>query len=247
MMREFGLIGKTLDHSFSQKYFEEKFRNENISNCSYELFELDDLEELPGLIESIPGLEGLNVTLPYKKTILDYMDQLDEVSMETGAVNVIRIIRMPGKFYLRGYNTDVFGFEHSTRDLLRYKNALILGRGGAAVSVAYALNNLGIRYKFVSRNPHDAEAIAYVDLDRETMDKHQLIINATPLGMHPDEKSFPNIPYQYLTENHLLYDLIYNPEETEFLRKGTKYGAKTFNGIAMLEKQAEGSWEIWND
>jgi shikimate dehydrogenase len=245
-MREFGLIGKTLDHSFSQKYFEEKFRSENINNCSYELFELDDIEELPGLIESIPSLEGLNVTLPFKKSVLNYCDQLGEVAMETGAVNVIRIIRMPGRFYLRGYNTDVFGFEHSTRDLTRYKNALILGRGGAAVSVAFALTKLGINYKYVSRNPHDAKAIAYVDLDREIMDGYRLIINTTPLGMHPNEKSFPNIPYQYLTQDHFLYDLIYNPEETEFLKKGLKYGAKTFNGMAMLEMQAEGAWEIWN-
>jgi shikimate dehydrogenase len=247
MMREFGLIGKTLDHSFSQKFFEEKFVNEKINNCSYELFELDDIEELPGLIESIPDLEGLNVTIPYKKTVLNYIDQLDEVAMETGAVNVLRIIRMPGKFYLRGYNTDVFGFEHSTRDILQYKNALILGRGGAAVSVAHALSNMGIRYKFVSRNPRDDQAIAYVDLDREIMNEHLLIINATPLGMHPNENSFPNIPYQFLTENHFLYDLIYNPEETEFLKKGMKYGAKTFNGLVMLEIQAEKAWEIWNE
>jgi shikimate dehydrogenase len=246
-MREFGLIGKTLEHSFSQKYFEEKFITEKINNCSYELFELDDIEELPGLIESIPDLEGLNVTIPYKKSVLDYIDQLDEIAMETGAVNVIRIIRMPGKFYLRGYNTDVFGFEHSTRDMLHYKNALILGRGGAAVSVASALSNLGIRYKFVSRNPHDTRAIGYVDLDREIMNEHLLIINTTPLGMHPNEKNFPNIPYQYLTEDHFLYDLIYNPEETEFLKKGMKYGAKTFNGYAMLELQAEKGWEIWNE
>jgi len=246
-MREFGLIGKTLGHSFSQKFFEEKFRTENISNCSYELIELDDIEELPGLIESMPDLEGLNVTIPFKKAVLNFMDQLDEIALETGAVNTIRIIRMPGKFYLKGYNTDVFGFEHSTRDIHRYKNALILGRGGAAVSVAYALNNLGINYKFVSRNPRDDKAIAYVDLDREIMDKFHLIINTTPLGMHPNEKNFPNIPYQYLTENHFLYDLIYNPEVSKFLEKGIRYGAKTFNGLAMLEMQAEAAWDIWNE
>ncbi len=247
MIRQFGLIGKTLDHTYSKKYFEEKFLNEKINNCSYELFELDEIEELPGLIESIPELEGLNVTIPYKRSVLDYCDQLDDVALETGAVNVIRIIRMPGKFYLRGYNTDVFGFEHSTREILQYKNALILGRGGAAVSVAYALNNMGIRYKFVSRNPYDSNAIAYVDLNKEIMSKYHLIINCTPLGMFPNDKSFPNIPYQCLTEEHFLYDLIYNPEETEFLRKGRQYGAKTFNGMAMLESQAEKAWEIWND
>ena len=246
-MRQFGLIGKTLDHSSSKKYFEEKFLTENIKNCEYDLYELDDIEELPGLIESIPELEGLNVTIPFKKTVLDYIDQLDEVAQETGAVNVIRVIRMHGRLYLQGYNTDVFGFEHSTRDFLQYKNALILGRGGAAASVAHALGNLGIRYKFVSRNPHDSNAIAYVDLDRDIMNKYLLIINTTPLGMFPDEKSFPNIPYQYLTEDHFLYDLIYNPEETEFLKKGAKYGAKTFNGFAMLEIQAEKGWEIWNE
>jgi len=247
MTRQFGLIGKTLDHSFSKRYFENKFSTERINNCSYELFELDEIGELPGLIEYIPELEGLNVTIPYKKTVLDYCDQLDDVSLETGAVNVIRIIRMPGKFYLRGYNTDVFGFEHSTREILQYKNALILGRGGAAASVAYALNKMGIRYKFVSRNPHDTHAIAYVDLNKEIMSKYHLIINCTPLGMFPDEKSFPNIPYQCLTEEHFLYDLIYNPEETEFLKKGRRYGAKTFNGMTMLEMQAEKAWEIWND
>ncbi len=247
MTRQFGLIGKTLDHSFSKRYFENKFHTEKINNCSYELFELDEIGELPGLIEYIPELEGLNVTIPYKKTVLDYCDQLDDVSLETGAVNVIRIIRMPGKFYLRGYNTDVFGFEHSTREILQYKNALILGRGGAAASVAYALNKMGIRYKFVSRNPHDIHAIAYVDLNKEIMSKYHLIINCTPLGMFPDEKSFPNIPYQCLSEEHFLYDLIYNPEETEFLKKGRRYGAKTFNGMTMLEMQAEKAWEIWND
>lgn len=246
-MRQFGLIGKTLDHSFSKKYFEEKFLTENITNCSYDLFELDEIDELPGLIESIPELEGLNVTIPYKKSVLNYIDQLDETAMETGAVNVIRIIRMPGKFYLRGYNTDVFAFEHSTREMLHYKNALILGRGGAAASVAYALTRMGIRYKFVSRNPHDSNAIAYVDLDREMMNIHQLIINTTPLGMYPNEKDSPNIPYPYLTEDHFMYDLIYNPEETEFLKKGKKYGAKIFNGLPMLELQAEKGWEIWND
>jgi len=246
-MRQFGLIGKTLDHSFSKKHFEEKFLNEQITNCAYDLFELDEIDELPGLIESIPELEGLNVTLPYKKSVTNYIDQLDETAMETGAVNVIRIIRRPGKFYLRGYNTDVFAFEHSTRDILNYKSALILGRGGAAASVAYALTRLGIRYKFVSRNPHDSNAIAYVDLDREMMDEHKLVINTTPLGMFPNEKASPNIPYPYLTEDHFLYDLIYNPEETEFLKKGIKYGAKTFNGLSMLELQAEKGWEIWND
>ncbi len=246
MIRQFGLIGKTLDHSYSKKYFEEKFLTENITNCAYELYELDEIEELPGLIESIPELEGLNVTIPFKKSVLDYMDQLDDVAMETGAVNVISIVRMPGRFYLRGYNTDVFGFEHSTRDILQYKNALILGRGGAAASVAQALSNLGIRYKFVSRNPHGSDAIAYVNLNREIMNEYTLIINTTPLGMYPNEKYFPNIPYQFLTENHLLFDLIYNPEETEFLRKGKSYGAKIFNGLPMLEGQAEEGWRIWN-
>ena len=130
---------------------------------------------------------------------------------------------------------------------MQYKNALILGRGGAAASVAYALDNLGIRYKFVSRNPYDLDAIAYVNLNRDIMNEYPLIINTTPLGMYPNEKNFPNIPYQFLTENHFLYDLIYNPEETEFLRKGKSYGAKTFNGLPMLEMQADGAWEIWND
>jgi shikimate dehydrogenase len=246
-MRQFGIIGKTLEHSFSKKYFEEKFLKENINNCAYDLYELDEIEELPGLIESIPELEGLNVTIPYKKSVLKYIDQLDEVAMETGAVNTIRIIRMPGKFYLRGYNTDVAGFEHSTRDILRYKDALILGRGGAAASVAYALNKMGIQYKFVSRNPHDKNAIAYVDLDRETMNKHQLIVNTTPIGLYPNENNSPNIPYPYLTENHFLYDLIYNPEETEFLKKGIRYGAKILNGLPMLEIQAEKAWDIWSE
>lgn len=242
-MRKFGLIGYPLTHSFSQSFFAEKFRREGISNCRYDLYPLTSVEKLPHLLQAQHELEGLNVTIPYKEQVIPLLDELDATADQAGAVNVIRIVN--GRRI--GYNTDVFGFMHSIKNLLQpfHSAALILGTGGSSKAVAYGLKKMGIEYEFVSRNPDEKE-LRYADLDEEVMHQYKTIINTTPVGMFPKVDDCPPIPYELITRSHLLFDLIYNPDETLFLKKGKERGATIKNGLEMLQLQAEKSWEIWN-
>ncbi|MDQ3191827.1 MAG: shikimate dehydrogenase [Bacteroidota bacterium] len=246
-MKKYGLIGFHLSHSFSKQYFQDKFTREKIA-ASYELFELENLEGLIPLIEN-QSLNGLNVTIPFKQSVIPYLDEINDVAKETGAVNCINIINNNGKKYLIGYNTDVYGFKQSIKPFLEsnHERALIFGTGGASKAVAYVLKEIGIDFLFVSRDPSKAaNTIAYQDLNEYAIKAHKLIINTTPLGMYPNTETSPDIPYSALTADHLLYDLVYNPGETVFLKKGKEKGAVTMNGISMLHLQAEKSWEIFN-
>ncbi|GAB4092409.1 shikimate dehydrogenase family protein [Flaviaesturariibacter terrae] len=242
-MRRFGLIGRTLKHSFSKGYFTDKFLQEGRSDHVYELYELDTIAAFPFLIRKHPDLAGLNVTIPYKKEILPFLDWLHPDVRAIGAANTIRL--QSGR--LEGYNTDWVGFRDSLAPLLgnSLPRALVLGTGGAAAAVQYALQQMGIAYKSVSRE-RTAEKLSYADLDESILSEHRLIINTTPLGTFPDIATYPPLPYEALTTVHLLYDLVYNPALTEFLRKGQERGARTKNGYEMLVNQAEASWEIWN-
>lgn len=257
-MRRFGLIGYPLSHSFSQKYFTEKFRKENISDAAYELFPLKSIEELPSLLEAHPSLCGLNVTIPYKEAIIPFLHELDETAAAAGAVNTIRITPNPSALSLSkrptpnltGYNTDVHGFRQSIKPFLEmhHERALILGTGGSSKAVHYVLKQIGIDCYFASRNPGGREKhFSYEEINRYVIQAFPLIINTTPQGMHPNVNEFPPIPYEHITTRHLLYDLVYNPGETEFLKKGKQQGAVVINGLSMLYAQAEKAWEIWND
>lgn len=243
-MRKFGLIGYPLTHSFSKKYFTEKFRREGIDNAVYELYPIKDIYELRDIIKSTPDLEGLNVTIPYKQVVLRHLHSSANIPHGLRACNCIKIEK--GKTF--GYNTDVIGFEKSFKPSLNsfYKKALILGNGGATAAIGFVLDRLKIPYKIVSRKLHDDSTLTYSDLDRSIMQAHTVIINTTPLGMYPDVESAPPIPYHFLSPRHYLFDLIYNPEKTSFLRKGEEQGAIIKNGLEMLELQAEESWKIWN-
>lgn len=237
--REFGLVGKSLKHSFSKNYFEEKNKKD-----FYELFELDDISQIRKIIVSKKELCGLNITIPYKEEVIKYLDRIEKEANQIGSVNVIKIIRGE-KLILEGYNTDAVAFEKILKKLkLTNKKVLILGTGGVAKSIAFILNKNKINYSFVSRNPKRNE-LSYEGLDKNLINGCEMIINTTPLGMFPNEKSFPPIPYEFLTKNHLLFDLIYNPSETEFLKKGKLLGARVINGMEMLKCQAELSWKIW--
>ena len=244
-MKLFGLIGHPLTHSFSKQYFENKFEKENIVDCSYNLYDIKNISLYKNVFET-PNLIGLNVTIPYKESIIDLLDELDEVAKNIGAVNTIKFNSNTKK--TKGYNTDYFGFKNSLKPFLEniHERALILGTGGASKAVAYVLKELNINCLFVSRTPEKGNEIGYNDINEYVIKHHQIIINTTPLGTYPNINDFPNIPYELLTANHLLYDLVYNPEETMFLRKGKEKGAKIINGLQMLKLQAEKSWEIWN-
>lgn len=246
-MRQFGLIGKTLKHSFSKKYFTERFGDEGIEDCQYDLFEFSDISEIQNLVDHYSGtLAGLNVTIPYKKEIMPYLDELDENAAEIGAVNTIKIL---GDGRLKGYNTDYLGFINSLQDgwNLSNKKALVLGTGGASEAIKKALQDIGIPFQSVSRNASEI-SISYEDANNgDWANTHQLIINTTPLGTYPDVATKPTLPYDQLTDQHLLFDLVYNPEVTAFLQKGIDKGAKIKNGYAMLVGQAEASWKIWNE
>ncbi len=258
-MKKYGLIGYPLSHSFSKKYFTEKFENEGYTDRQYELYPLQNLSDLPGLIDSIPDLCGLNVTVPHKIGVMYYLDKIDPAAREIDAVNCIKIVKQHPveaffsgelssiKVRLEGYNTDAFAFEASLKPLLKkhHQKALILGNGGAARAVAYILEKLDISYRLVSRRAIGKQ-INYDQIDAAVMKERLLIINTTPLGMSPNIAGCPDIPYELLTSKHLLYDLVYNPPETEFLKRGKAQGAVTKNGLEMLYLQAEKSWEIWN-
>jgi len=247
-VKEFGLIGKTLDHSFSPGYFSNKFKDEKITDCIYRLYPINKIDEFPNIIKNNPEIKGLNVTIPYKQSIIPYLNKLDIHTKNIGAVNTIKIEKLHDKLVLTGYNTDFLGFTDSIKPIICNFNssALILGTGGSSVAVAYALKLLGIKYSFVSRNPKSNDILQYSQLNKEIIQSHQIIINTTPLGMYPNISEQPELPYHYLTSNHLLFDLIYNPEETRFLYLAKKNGAQTKNGFEMLGIQAEYSWEIWN-
>lgn len=242
--KKFGLIGKDISYSFSKKYFTEKFAQDLYEDCSYENFDIPNIEDFPSILKNNPNLKGLNVTIPYKESIIPYLDTVSDKAFQIGAVNVIRFTK---KGNLKGYNSDWFGFKKSLEPLLQvhHKKALILGTGGAAKAVAFALDQLGITYSFVSReaNPN---TIDYSLINATTFDNHQIIINCTPVGTSPNTKEFPPIPYNYFSKQHIAFDLIYNPEETQFLKKAKKQGAVTKNGYEMLVFQAEKAWKIWN-
>ena len=246
--RVYGLIGETLSHSFSQQYFVKKFQRDKIPDAKYENFPLDSIDGLPDIITGNPLLMGLNVTIPYKKQVISYLESLDEVSGRIGAVNTIKIFRSAQNIHLTGYNTDVYGFRKTLVPSLRAKQdkALVIGTGGASEAVKYVLNELEIEVVFVSRNPSEENEVAYDYLNREIVRDHRIIINTTPVGMYPHINLCPEIDYSGLTKDHLLYDLIYNPETTLFLERGKEAGCTILNGKKMLELQAEKSWEIWN-
>jgi shikimate dehydrogenase len=242
-MKIYGLIGYPLTHSFSKKYFTEKFQRENITDCTYENFPLENIQQVNELFNR-PDLCGLNVTIPYKEKILPFLTEQHEVVVATGACNCIKI--KEGNYI--GFNTDVVGFELSLKKYLQphHTRALIFGTGGAAKAVEYVLNKLGIAYLFVSRKKGSANTISYHDLKVELLQEHLLLINTTPLGMYPKLDDCPDIAYDYLTPQHHLFDLVYNPEKTLFLQKGEAKGASIQNGYEMLLLQAEESWKIWN-
>ena len=242
-MQKFGLIGFPLSHSFSKKYFTEKFLRESILDVSYELFPIENIMLLPDLLRSEPLLCGLNVTIPYKQQVMPFLDEVSAVVKEINACNCIKIEN--GK--LIGYNTDVIGFEISLKKKLKphHKKALILGTGGAAKAVEFVLRKNGIEYIQVSRNTSEA-AISYSELDNETISEHHLIVNTTPLGMFPEIDKAPPISFTKIGASHYLFDLVYNPSETLFLKQGRLLGADTENGADMLIDQAEASWDIWN-
>ena len=240
---QFGLIGKNISYSFSQKYFSNKFTKEELGNCSYKNFDLKSIDKFSDVLKENPDIKGLNITIPYKETIFPYLDKFSSKAKRIGAVNTIRVTK---KGKLKGYNTDEYGFRRSLIPYLKkhHQKALVLGTGGASKAIAFALKKLHIQYQFVSRSANDS--YNYDSLTPEIIAEHHLIINCTPLGTFPNIDDCPNIPYEAITSKHLLYDLIYNPEETTFLSKGKTKGAITINGLKMLELQAEKAWKIWN-
>lgn len=246
-MKLYGLIGEKLEHSFSKNFFTEKFEKEGI-DAQYELYELPQITEFPTLLAN-NEFYGLNVTFPYKEKVMDYIDQMDPEALEIGAINTIRFKRRGGRVNTKGYNTDVIGFTNSIRPLLQphHKHALILGTGGASKAIRFALNKLGIDCQLVSRHAQDFPcAINYHQLTQEMMEKHEIIVNCSPLGMYPRVDVAPSIPYQLLNQRHLLFDLVYNPENTLFCQLGREHGATVKNGLEMLHGQALASWHIWN-
>ncbi|RZM24242.1 MAG: shikimate dehydrogenase, partial [Pedobacter sp.] len=238
-MRRFGLIGFPLSHSFSKKFFSEKFDREHIVDCEYELFPIESTRSLPELIDGDPSLRGINVTIPHKLGVIPYLNELDEAAHQIGAVNCISILHKDGEQVLKGYNTDAYGFETSLKPLLdpEHAKALVFGDGVAAKAVRYVLNKLDIPFLVVSRKPSDHN-ISYASVTPQLLQEYTVLINTTPLGMSPNTESYPDIPYSALSEKHLAYDLVYNPEETLFLKKAQSYGAKVKNGLEMLYLQA---------
>ncbi len=246
-MKTFGLIGASLSHSFSKSYFENKFKSLGVA-YKYENFELKDIDGLIELIKNHSDLAGLNVTIPYKEQVIRYLDEIETGAQFIGAVNTIKIERQKEDIKLIGYNTDAFGFEVALKPHLQkeHKKALVLGTGGAKKAIEYVLKRLGIGVIEVSRNPLKSIQVSYGMLSKRLIEESLLIINTTPLGMYPNVNEYPDIPYEYIGEEHILFDLIYNPEETVFLKKGKEKGAICINGQLMLEQQAEKAWEIWS-
>jgi len=242
-MRTFGLIGFPLTHSFSVRYFTEKFKEENITDTVYLNFPIESIEDFPALIKQ-ENMAGINVTIPYKQQVIEYLDELDSVAEEIGAVNLIKFQNGKSK----GYNTDAHGFRESLKNFIgeRKLKALVIGTGGSSKAVSFALKEMGIEFNFVSRRK-TSDVLVYSDLDATILNNHLLIINTTPLGMYPNENDCAPLPYELLSSAHFLFDLVYNPAETLFLKKGKAHDAAIKNGYEMLELQAEKNWEIWNN
>lgn len=243
----YGLIGHPLGHSFSKKFFNEKFQNEMI-DAEYQNFDIDTIKSFPTIIEEYSNLRGLNVTIPYKELIIPYLDELSEDAQAIGAVNVIKISRNHEGVHLKGYNSDVIGFTDSIRPLLKpfHKKALILGTGGASKAIRYGLYKLGIETCFVSRRPKEG-MLTYSDLTADIMAEYNVIVNCSPVGMFPHTDERPDLPYQFIGSHHILYDLVYNPDETLFMKSGKEQGATTKNGLEMLILQARAGWNFWNE
>ena len=239
----FGLLGRNISYSFSRGYFGKKFAAEGLEDHSYENFDLDKISEFPGLVQANSDLRGLNVTIPYKEEVIPYLNTLDPIALQVGAVNTIAF-EAEG---LKGYNTDTYGFKNAILPLLNktHKAALVLGTGGASKAVTFVLKDLGFDYLMVSRKPV-AQQLHYADIDKKVLQEHTIVINCTPLGTFPRVEDRPDIPYDFIGTEHLLFDLIYNPEKTAFLKAGALRGATTSNGLHMLEQQAEEAWKIWN-
>ncbi len=245
-MKQYGLIGYPLSHSFSKKYFSQKFENEQITDAHYELYPLENIQDFPQFIATIPNLKGLNVTIPYKQKVMPFMTRLDSATQKIGAVNTIKIMENGD---LIGYNSDYYGFKMTLLELIADApvSALILGTGGASRAVCVALEDLNIDFRLVSRTKNTKlNQLTYEEITPEIIENHQLIINTTPLGMSPHLDTFPDLRYELMGTAHYLYDLVYNPEMTIFMQKGIRQGAKVVNGLKMLELQAEKSWQIWN-
>ena len=243
-MKRYGLIGRTLKHSFSKTYFEKKFVEKGLADSEYENFELKTIEEFPLLLQSHPDLIGLNITIPYKEEVMQYLTEKNEIVEAIGACNCIKF---EGGNAI-GFNTDAIGFRKSLEPQLKthHKKALILGTGGASKAIRYTLTELGIEYRLVSRKKEENQC-GYEDIGEEMLTDFHLIINTTPLGMYPAVDADPPVPYQYITSRHFLFDLIYNPAKTKFLAEGEKQGAQICNGYQMLIEQAEESWRIWSE
>ena len=247
-MDKYGLIGYPLGHSFSKRFFTEKFLREGI-NAVYDNYEIADARMLLDVVKQNPELRGLNCTIPHKRAIMPMLDSISDEAREIGAVNVIRIRRkVDGGCTLEGFNSDYIGFKESIKPLLKptHRNALILGTGGASQAVRVALTHMGISWTYVSRTPRPG-MLCYEDITPALLQQYQIIVNCSPVGMFPHVDEAPSLPYEALTENHLLFDLVYNPEETLFLKRGAEQGATTKNGLEMLHLQALASWEIWNE
>jgi shikimate dehydrogenase len=244
-MNTFGLVGFPLSHSFSKSYFTKKIIAEKIENCEYLNFEIENISKLPELIKNNKTLIGFNVTVPYKQLVIPYLDEVDETAKKIGAVNTVKISN--GK--LIGYNTDEYGFRYSLKPFLEnhHQHALIIGNGGASKAIQFVLNELGITFTIAVRNAINNTQILLNEINENIIKHHQLIINTTPVGMFPNTKNFIALPYNCITNKHILYDLIYNPEKTIFLKKGEQQGAQILNGLSMLKLQAEKAWIIWNN
>ena len=242
-MRRFGLLGFPLTHSFSQKYFTQKFEKLGLRDCVYENFSIQYIQDFTQILESRNDLRGFNITIPHKKHVLSFLNEVSEVVKEIGACNCVHI----KNGQLIGHNTDAIAFEQSLSPFLQshHKSALVLGTGGASAAIVFVLKKMGIDFQFISRT-NSENAINYESVNEEILAFHHLIINTTPVGMFPNTEDFPNLPYQFITKQHHLYDLIYNPLETKFLEKGRLQGATIQNGQEMLVLQAEESWRIWN-
>lgn len=241
-MAKYGLVGKDIAYSFSKTFFSIKFEKENRQD-TYHNFDIESIDQFPKIISENPDLKGLNVTIPYKEAIIPFLDRIDKEAQEIGAINTIKF-QNDGS--LKGYNTDHYGFAKALANFLplKDKSALILGTGGASKAIKYVLKTMGFRYQVVSRKKNES-TITYSSLNKKIIEDHCLIINCTPLGTSPNISACPTIPYQFITKDHLLFDLIYNPSQTEFLKLGRAQGAKTSNGLKMLEHQAKKAWKIW--
>jgi shikimate dehydrogenase len=247
-MDKYGLIGYPLGHSFSISYFNQKFADEGI-NATYENFEIPSIDDLPEIIDRYPNLRGLNVTIPYKEKVIPFLDSISPEARAIGAVNVIRVVHQKNKTLLKGYNSDVIGFTQSIEPMLDpkwHKKALILGTGGASKAINYGLKSLGIEPVFVSRYERPG-TIQYQSITPDVVREYNVIVNCTPLGMYPNTDECPQLPYEAMDSHTILYDLIYNPDQTLFMRNGAKYGAEVKNGLEMLLLQAFASWEFWHE